>query len=173
MCLVPALVILVIYGFFGWSLIVFVVAGLTDALDGVLARTRDESTELGRMLDPLADKLLVIASLITLSTPTLPLTVRMPVWVTILTISRDAGILITVVVINLAVGRKVFAPTALGKATTTVQLLAILWVFWGNYRGAALPLTQVLLVVMVGLTIISGFHYIHHARKTMGEGEAG
>ena len=173
MCLVPALVILVIYGFFGWSLIVFVVAGLTDALDGVLARTRHESTELGRMLDPLADKLLVIASLITLSIPTLPLTVRMPVWVTILTISRDAGILITVVVINLAVGRRVFAPTALGKATTTVQLLAILWVFWGNYRGAALPLTQVLLVVMVGLTIISGFHYIHHARKTMGEGEAG
>ena len=173
MCLVPALVLLVIYGYFGWALIVFVIAGVTDALDGVFARMRHESTQLGRMLDPIADKLLVVSSLVILSIPTLPLTVRMPVWVTILAISRDAGILITVVVINLAVGRKVFAPTVLGKATTTVQLLTILWVFWGNYRGSALPWTHVLLGIMVALTIASGLHYIHHARQLMGEAEAG
>src|SRR3989304_3890191 len=129
MCLVPVLVILLVYGYFGWGLAGF-----------LLARARRERTQLGTRLDPLADKLLVVTSLVVLSIPNLSLTVRVPVWVTILAISRDAGILITVVVVNLAIGRRVFSPTALGKATTAVQLLTILWVLWGNYRGATLPL---------------------------------
>ena len=171
MCLVPVLVILLVYGYFGWGLAVFLIAGVTDALDGVFARARRERTQLGTMLDPLADKLLVVTSLVVLSIPNLSLTVRIPVWVTILAISRDAGILITVVVVNLAIGRRVFSPTTLGKATTAVQLLTILWVLWGNYRGAALPLTEGLLALMVAFTVASGLHYIHHARRIMGEEE--
>jgi cardiolipin synthase len=173
MCLVPALVILVVYGYFGWALAVFALAGITDVLDGVFARVRRERTQLGTMLDPLADKLLVVASLIVLSMPNPALTVRIPAWITILTISRDAGILIAVILINLAVGRKVFPPTLLGKATTAVQLATILWIFWCNYRGTTTPITDGLLLLMVVLTIASGLHYIYHARKVMAEGEAG
>ena len=172
MCLVPALAILVVYGYFGWALALFTIAGVTDALDGVFARMRHETTQLGTMLDPIADKLLVVTSLIVLSIPNPSLAVQIPVWVTILTISRDAGILMTVVVINLAVERKVFLPSVLGKATTTVQLFTIFWVLWGNYRGTELRLTPLLLGVMLALTLASGLHYIHHARKIMGEVEA-
>lgn len=168
MCLVPALAILVVYDYFGWALAVFTIAGITDALDGAFARRRHESTKLGTMLDPIADKLLVVTSLIVLSVPNPGLTVQIPVWVTILAISRDAGILITVVVINLAVERKVFPPSVLGKATTAVQLLTIFWILGGNYLGSPLPLTRVLLGLMVVLTLASGLHYIHHARQLLG-----
>lgn len=172
MCLVPVLAILVVYGYFGWALVVFGIAGVTDALDGVFARMRHERTRLGTMLDPIADKLLVMTSLIVLSIPTALVKVHIPVWVTILAISRDAGILMTVVIINLAVERKVFPPSVLGKATTTVQLLTIFWILWANYRGAEQPLTQLLLGAMVVLTLASGLHYIHRARKIMAEVEA-
>jgi cardiolipin synthase (CMP-forming) len=172
MCLVPGLAILVLYGYFGWALVVFAVAGVTDALDGAFARMRHERTQLGTMLDPIADKLLVMTLLIVLSVPNPSLAVQIPVWVTILVISRDAGILIAVVVINLAVERKVFPPSVLGKATTTVQLLTIFWILAGNYRGAALPLTDALLVMTVALTLASGIHYIYRARRIMGELEA-
>ncbi|MFQ5790673.1 MAG: CDP-alcohol phosphatidyltransferase family protein [Acidobacteriota bacterium] len=171
MGLVPVLVILVIYGYFGWALLVFLVAGVTDALDGLSARIRRERTRLGTMLDPLADKLLITASLVVLSTPNPELTVRIPVWVAILAISRDAGILIVVLVINLAVRRSVFSPTILGKATTVIQLLTILWLFWCNYRAAPLAVTDVLIGLMVVFTIASGLHYIYRARRIVGEVE--
>ena len=173
MCLVPVLAILVVYGYFGWALVVFTIAGVTDALDGVFARMRHERTQLGTMLDPIADKLLVMTSLIVLSIPTPLLAVHIPVWVTILTISRDAGILIAVVVINLAVERKIFSPSILGKATTTIQLLTIFSILWSNYRGTELPVTELLLGAMVVLTLASGLHYIHRARKILAEVEAG
>lgn len=173
MCLVPALAILVVYGFYGWALIVFSLAGVTDALDGLFARMRHEMTQLGTMLDPIADKLLVVTSLIVLSIPNPSLSVHIPAWVTILAISRDVGILLTVVVINLAVERKVFPPSRLGKATTTVQLLTIFWVLGGNYLGAALPFTRVLLGAMVVMTLVSGLHYIYRAQEIMAEEDGG
>jgi len=173
MCLVPGLVILVIYGYFGWALAVFALAGITDALDGLFARVRHERTQLGTILDPLADKLLVVASLIVLSISNPSLTVRIPAWITILTISRDAGILITVISVNLAVGKRNFPPTLLGKVTTMVQLVTILWIFWCNYRGTVSVATDALLILMVVFTIASGLHYIYHARKLMVEWEAG
>lgn len=172
MCLVPALVILVVYGYFGWALAVFAIAGITDALDGLFARMRHEQTELGTILDPLADKLLVVSSLIVLTIPNPSLTVRIPAWITILTISRDAGILITVISVNLAVGKRIFPPTRLGKATTMVQLFTISWVFWCNYRGTMYPVNDAILILMVVLTIVSGLHYIYHARKLMTQWEA-
>jgi len=172
MCLVPVLVILVIYGYFGWALAVFAIAGITDALDGLFARVRQERTQLGTILDPLADKLLVVSSLIVLSIPNPLLTVRIPAWITILTISRDAGILLTVISVNLAVGRRIFPPTLLGKATTMVQLVTILWIFWCNYRGTTSAVTDSLLMLMVVFTIASALHYIYHARKLMAGWEA-
>jgi len=169
MCLVPALVILVVYGSFGWALGVFLIAGATDALDGLIARRRQERTSLGAMLDPLADKLLVTASLVVLTIPNPELVVRIPAWITILAISRDVGIVISVLLVNLAVGRKILSPTVLGKATTLVQLVTVLWVFWCNHRGSLVPGTDALLGLMVAVTLVSGLHYVYYARKFFGE----
>ena len=122
-CLVPLLVILLVYGFYGWGLAVFVVAGITDALDGLVARIRHERTELGTFLDPLADKLLVATSLIVLSLPSPYLTVRIPPWIAILSISRDAGILLAVLVFNLVIARRMVGEVFEKRALDDVLVL--------------------------------------------------
>ncbi len=169
MCLVPVLVILVIYGSFGWALVIFLIAGVTDALDGLIARLKRERTSLGAMLDPLADKLLITASLVVLTIPDSDLTVRIPAWITIFAISRDTGIVLSVLLVNIAVGRRILSPTPLGKATTFIQLVTVLWVFWCNYRGTTTQATDVLLGLMFALTLVSGLHYVYYARKFFGE----
>ena len=80
MLLIPALVILVVYGMNGWALLVFVTAGVTDALDGVLARWWSQRTTLGAFLDPMADKLLLTSTFIVLTIPALELPNHLPVW---------------------------------------------------------------------------------------------
>jgi len=161
MCLVPALVILLVYGYYGWGLVVFVVAGITDALDGFLARIRNERTELGTMLDPLADKLLVTSSLIVLALPSETLTVRIPVWIAILSISRDAGILLAVLIFNLVIARRAFPPSLLGKATTLVHLIMIVWVIGCNYLRTEHPATTYLWGATVVLVVASALHYLY------------
>jgi cardiolipin synthase len=165
--LVPALVILVVYGFYGWALGVFLVAGITDALDGLFARIRHERTELGTILDPLADKVLVSSLLIVLALPSPNLSVRIPPWIAILSISRDVLILIAVVVFNLAVARRSFPPTLLGKATTVVHLVMILWVLGCNYRGQDHPLTPYLLGATVTVVLLSGAQYLYLGQQIL------
>ncbi len=169
MCLVPGLVILLIYGFYGWALLVFAIAGVTDALDGLAARLLHERTELGTMLDPLADKLLVTSSLVVLSWPKASLVVPIPVWITILSISRDAGILVAVLVFNVYIRRRSFPPSFLGKATTVVHIVTILWVIACNFRGTDHVLTGYLLGVMVVLVVASALQYLYTIHAILGE----
>ena len=112
MLLIPAFVILTLYGEFGWALATFVVAGLTDLLDGLAARVAGQKSDLGAWLDPAADKLLLVTTFIVLTLPNIGLVNRIPVWLTILIISRDVGIVLTVAIVNLAVGPRTFTPSA-------------------------------------------------------------
>ena len=89
MLLIPAFVILVIYGHLGWALLVFAIAGLTDGLDGLIARWSGQKTSLGAWLDPMADKLLLVTTFVVLTLPQIELTNHVPLWLTILVISRD------------------------------------------------------------------------------------
>ena len=120
MLLIPALVILVVYGLNGWALVVLIGAGLTDALDGILARWWGQRTTLGALLDPMADKLLLISTFVVLTLPGLDLPNRLPIWLTVLVISRDVIIVVTVAIVNLSIGRRTFQPTLLGKLATVV-----------------------------------------------------
>ena len=132
--LVPAIVILVIYGYNGWALIAFIVAGITDSLDGVIARRSGQRTDLGALLDPMADKLLLMSTFVVLTVPGLGLVNQLPVWLTVLVISRDVIIVVTVAVVNLAVERFTFTPSIFGKvATLDCNLVAI-----GRYGAADL-----------------------------------
>src|SRR4029453_1731927 len=100
MILIPAFVILVLYGYLGWALIVFATAGITDGLDGLIARWSGQKTQLGAWLDPMADKLLLMTTFILLSLPGLDLSNRLPLWLTVLIITRDVGIVLTVTIVN-------------------------------------------------------------------------
>lgn len=170
--LVPVLVILVIYGYSGWALITFVVAGVTDGLDGLIARRAGQRTSLGALLDPMADKLLLVSTFVVLTMPGLALTNRLPVWLTVLVISRDVIIVLTVAVVNLAVDRFVFQPSVLGKVTTFGYILTGSVLLFFNYLERSSILVDLVIWGALVLTLASGFHYILHAAQAVNQGSA-
>jgi cardiolipin synthase len=165
MLLIPILALLVIYEQLGWAVAVFIIAAITDALDGLLARRAGQKTTLGAWLDPLADKLLVATLFIVLTLPLPHLVQRIPVWLTVLVLSRDIGIVATVAVVNLAVGRRTFQPSIFGKAATATFLVTGVVTLWTNYLGKASIWVPVLAWLSVGLTVVSSLHYATHATR--------
>src|SRR6267154_864259 len=130
MALIPIFVSLLFYQKFVLALTVFVVAGVTDGLDGLLARRFNQQSHLGTILDPIADKLMLVTAFVVLSmrsvfhTP-LPKHLPVPFWVTVAVISRDVFILVGAAAINIVTGFRGFRPSLLGKINTTVQIAAI------------------------------------------------
>src|SRR6478672_3964444 len=130
MVLIPVFVTLLFYHRFLWALGVFVLAGLTDGLDGILARRFGQQSQLGTILDPIADKLMLVTAFIVLSMRSvfpqpLPSHLPVPFWVTIAVISRDVFIMVGALAINIVTGFRGFRPSMLGKINTTVQIVAI------------------------------------------------
>ena len=165
MLLIPAFVILTLYGEFGWALATFVLAGITDLLDGLAARTAGQRTELGAWLDPAADKLLLVTTFIVLTLPNIGLVNRIPLWLTILIISRDVGIVLTVAIVNLAVGPKTFKPSPLGKAATAIFIVACGLVMVFNYLGYHSRWVDVAIWVTTIITLASGIDYVRRFAK--------
>jgi cardiolipin synthase (CMP-forming) len=169
MLLIPAFVILLIYGYRGWALVVFMTAGLTDMLDGLIARMTGEKTVLGAWLDPMADKLLIVATVVVLTMPGLGLINKLPVWLTILVISRDLLIVLTVAVINLAVGRREFRPSIYGKIATATYILTCVIIMYFNYLERTSPLVTLGIYASAAITLISGFHYSLYVMKIINQ----
>ncbi|HZP48902.1 MAG TPA: CDP-alcohol phosphatidyltransferase family protein [Vicinamibacterales bacterium] len=165
MLLIPAFVLLVVYGYSGWALAVFVVAGVTDALDGLIARRSGQKTTLGAWLDPMADKLLLVSTFIVLTVPGLGLTNRLPLWLTIMVISRDVVIVLTVAIVNLAIGRRTFRPSMWGKLATAVYILTAVCAMLFNYLGYHSLLFDLFVWASLAITLISSLHYIWHAAR--------
>ncbi len=157
--LVPCLVILVVYGFSGWALIVFVLAGITDVLDGLIARRAGQRTRLGAWLDPMADKLLLVSMFLVLTAP-LDMANRLPIWLTVLVISRDVLIVLTVAVVNLAIERRVFYPSRLGKAATLIYVLTCAVTLYFNYLDRPSVFVDAAVYASLVVTLLSGIHYI-------------
>jgi cardiolipin synthase len=167
MLLIPAFVILVVYGYFGWALIVFATAGVTDALDGIIARRAGQKTSLGAWLDPMADKLLLVTTFVVLTLPNLNLANRLPIWLTVLIISRDVGIVLTVAIVNLAIGRRTFRPSMYGKVATATYILTAVVAMIFNYLGQSSVVVDLFVYASLTITLISAFHYIWHARRIL------
>jgi cardiolipin synthase len=163
--LIPAFVILVVYGHFGWALIVFGTAGVTDALDGVIARRSGQKTTLGAWLDPMADKLLLVTTFVVLTLPNLDLANRLPVWLTVLIISRDVGIVLTVAIVNLAIGRRTFRPSTFGKVATATYILTAVVAMLFNYLRYHSRVVDLFVWASLAITLLSAFHYIWHAAR--------
>jgi len=162
MGLAPLLVVLVLAREMKWALAVFVVAGLTDLFDGLVARRSGQRTALGAMLDPLADKVLLTSCFIALTWGP-DLAVAIPVWLTVVTLSRDAIIIASVALINLAYGRRVFYPSVLGKLTTVSQIVSVAAVLLLDAVGRPLPALRYLFLATVVVTVGSALHYVYLA----------
>ena len=168
MALAPFLVVAVLSREFGWALGLFVAAGITDLLDGFVARHGHQQTTLGATMDPIADKILMASSFVALTWGS-ELLVRIPVWLTVIALSRDAIIVLTVAVINLTLGRRVFFPSLLGKAATLLQLLTAGVVLLLNAIHGAFPQLGWLFVATLLATVASACHYVYLASVSRGE----
>ena len=175
MVLIPVFVTLLFYQRFILALSVFVVAGLTDGLDGLLARRFQQQSQLGTVLDPIADKLMMVTAFIVLSMRSIfpqpvPGHLPIPFWVTIAVISRDVFIVVGAAAINIMTGFRGFRPSWLGKANTTVQIVAIAIIMFAAsvpyYTGYYLP---TIYVIVFTFAVTSGLHYIFFASRLLNE----
>ena len=156
-CLAPFLVAAFLEGHFLLSFILFVAAGLTDALDGLLARLLKQRSMLGQYLDPVADKLLLSTLFLVLFYKGL-----MPGTVTVLVFGRDVGILLVAAILYAAVGRREFHPSIFGKANTLAQISAVAAVLLHQVTPPWYWVTvtrRLALSATIGLTVASGLHY--------------
>ncbi len=155
--LVPVIVICLIQGLFKDALIIFVCAGITDALDGFFARVLKQKSVLGSYLDPLADKALIATTFIALA-----IIGAIPAWLTVIVISRDFIILIGITVLALLSIPFEVSPVMVSKITTTFQLLSVFL----SLSSASFPLLLdrellgIVYWVTAALTVISGFVYL-------------
>jgi cardiolipin synthase len=169
MLLIPAFVLLLVYGYFGSALIVFCIAGATDALDGLIARWTGQKTTLGAWLDPAADKLLLVTTFIVLTLPNIGLVNKIPVWLTILIISRDVGIVLTVAIVSLAIGPRTFKPSLLGKAATALFIVTCVVVMYFNYLGTTSWVVDVFIAASLVITLASGIDYVFRVARILNQ----
>jgi cardiolipin synthase (CMP-forming) len=148
----PLFLILISYEHYRWALAVLVLAGLSDAIDGILARRLNQLSSLGAYLDPIADKLLLSSSLVILA-----MKKEIAWWLTILVLSRDILILVVAVVIILIFGYRPFPPSILGKATTMFQIVLVFMVVL-SAAYPDLPLSGIKESLIYAVTVLA-FHY--------------
>src|ERR1700675_90038 len=156
----PFFLILISYEQYRWALLVLVAAGLSDGIDGLLARKLNQRSPLGAYLDPLADKLLLSSSFIILAFKQ-----KLAWWLTIIVLSRDVLILMVAVVILLISGYRPFPPSIYGKLTTALQILLVFMIV----LSAAYPdihLGKIIHVLVYGVTFFSVFSALHYSFST-------
>jgi cardiolipin synthase len=150
---------------FALGFALFIVAGLTDALDGALARLLEQRTRLGEYLDPVADKLLLSTIFLVLTHKNL-----IPARVTVLVFGRDVGILVVAAILFAAAGRREFPPSIFGKANTAAQVSAVGLVLLHrltNVQWVTASSVFALNATMV-LTVASGLHYAWQVPRRLG-----
>ena len=165
MGLVPLFIIAVIDGDSRKALLIFLVAGVTDALDGFIARFANQKSLLGAYLDPIADKLLLTSAYVTLSIPQLNHGAPIPIWITVLVLARDLLIVVMALVLYLAVGVRRFPPSVLSKITTLVQVTAVGLVLVSALWPKLEPLASWLVYSVAFLTLASGLDYVLRANR--------
>lgn len=153
--LVGPLVWLLLAQRFGPALVLFVIAGLSDALDGFLAKRYGWVSRLGSILDPIADKLLMVCAYLTLGWLAL-----LPLWLVAAVIARDLIIVGGAVYYQLRIARVEMAPTLISKANTLFQILLVFMVLADQVRSLPSIVTDTLLVIVLTTTLASGATYI-------------
>jgi len=162
---VPFFILAILEGRFTVALALFAAAAFTDLADGLIARWFRQGTPLGTFLDPAADKLLLTAGFIVLTDypamfQDIEMTVRIPLWLTVLTISRDVLIIAIALILYLAAGQTRFPPTVWGKVTAASESLTVGLFLLYNAVGRWAPVLEYMVWITLMLTLVSGFHYL-------------
>jgi len=158
MAFLPFIVIKLLDGRYGWALVLFLLAGLSDGLDGLLARTLRQQTLLGQYLDPIADKMLLSTVFLVLS-----IVHKIPWKFTVMVFSRDICILVVSAVLYTIAGLRDFRPSIFGKANTFAQVAAVVFVMLlqvDHDKWVWVARTTFLRATFM-FTIISGLHYVY------------
>jgi cardiolipin synthase len=158
--LTPLFIILLIQGSYRKALAIFILAGVSDLADGLIARTLKQRSRLGAYLDPMADKILMSASFVTLS-----IYRQIPSWLTVIVLSRDVALALGVLIFKLADYQLAIKPSLAGKLTTTLQVATVLLVLVGKIWGVPPLLLPVCFWLTGGLTAISGIQYVYGGLK--------
>ena len=152
-------------GRFGIALGIFVAAGLSDGVDGFLARRFDMKSALGAYLDPIADKLLLMSSYLFLAIPSYPAPVKVPVWLAVMVLSRDFLLLLVGLLLILTSGKKRFPPSWAGKVTTVTQIITVLFVLCANIWDWPREVLLIAFGATASVTVVSGFDYVHRVAR--------
>jgi cardiolipin synthase len=158
--LTPLFIIFLIQGRYQRALAVFLLAGVSDLADGLIARTLQQRSRLGTYLDPMADKILMSASFVTLS-----IYRQIPSWLTVVVISRDVAMALGVLIFKLADYPLVIKPSLAGKLTTTMQVATVLLVLVGKIWAVPREVLWGCFWLTGGLTAVSGIHYVYGGLK--------
>lgn len=162
--LIPFFINLMIYGYYRSALGIFVIACITDALDGMIARITKAQTELGAFLDPMADKLLIVSAFVTLV-----LLHMLPIWLVIVVVSRDVILVIGSAVIYFTGHDLKARPSIVGKATTVLQLAVVTLSLLLRSYGVHVGLMSLLYGTTAVFTVASGVQYVARGMKIVGE----
>jgi cardiolipin synthase len=152
-----------IYRFLG--LLSFAVAAICDGVDGYVARRYNQRSELGAVLDPLADKLLLVSGVIVLSIAWVPYLQTVPLWLTGIIIGRDALLIAGLGVIHLMVGKVRVRPRFVGKSATVLQMIVVLWILL-KWDARIIPVWTIAAGVC---TSVSGVLYVMDGMKQLSE----
>jgi cardiolipin synthase len=153
---IPVFVICLFYDRFVVAFLIFVGAGITDGLDGLIARVYGQKTTIGTYLDPIADKLMLVTAFIVLA-----IVGGIPTWLTVIVIARDLIIALGVLSLLLTAHNVEIKPVAIGKASTVFQIATIAWALLVPYSLFFKSLLPYLIWTTVALTCLSGLQYIY------------
>ena len=161
---IPVFVIFLLYDRFFFALLIFIGAGITDGLDGWIARVFNQRTTIGAYLDPIADKLMLTTAFIVLAILEI-----IPSWLTVIVIARDVIILLGILMLFLTSHKVEIKPIFLGKASTVMQLVTIAWALVTQFSMVMKSIFPAIIWVTAGLTVLSGLFYIYIGTKYFNE----
>lgn len=166
LALTPFFVLAVLGGKHSVALGLFVAAGLSDALDGLLARLLGMRSLLGTYLDPIADKTLLVTAYVALTLP-VPGAVTVPLWLTVMALSRDFLIVLVALLLYLGAGIREFPPSVWGKWTTFLHIVTVALVLVANVTRTVEPVLLPIFYIALAFTVISGLDYVRRAAAVL------
>jgi len=163
---VPVFIVASFGGHFLFAFVLFVVAALTDIVDGFIARRLNQRSKLGALLDPAADKIMMVAGFLFYTFNTTP-RYRIPVWLTFTALARDFTIILFAYLFYTRVQVKRFPPSWAGKTSTLLQAITLAWIIGANAFQLLTGFENLLFRIALGVTLFSGWDYLRRGDRLL------